>query len=122
MTAKIAHELVEVSPEESAQNLPRPVWIRLPKPGCLEYWSHLSRATIERLLKLPGSPIVSRVITQPGTPGRGVRVILLQSLLDYIAAQPSVPPAALVPPVTPPNPAAGSRRPRSRKRKGAGDS
>jgi hypothetical protein len=92
-----------------------PVYIRLPRQGELEFYSGLSKGTLQRLLKLPDSPVKSVVLTQPGTPGRGVKCILLSSLLDYLATLPSQPPARLVQPKRPPNPLADSRPGRKRK-------
>jgi hypothetical protein len=100
-------------PDSSAP--PRPVFIRLPRHGELEFYSGLSKGTLERLLRLPDSPIKTIVLTQPGTPGRGVKCILLSSLQDYLSTLPSQPPARLAQPKRPANPLAGSRRWRKRK-------
>jgi hypothetical protein len=75
-----------------------PVYIRLPRPGELEFYTGLSRGTLERILRLPGEPVKSVVFAQPGKSGRGVRCIVLATLLDYLSKLPSQPPARLAQP------------------------
>jgi len=68
----------------------RPEFIRLPKPGTCDPWTSLSRSTLN-LLVLPcrendyGPPVRSCTLRRKGT-AKGVRLIDLQSLLDYINA------------------------------------
>jgi hypothetical protein len=84
----------------------------MPRQGELEFYSALSKATLERILRLPNSPVKSIVITQPNTPGRGVKCIVLASLLHYLAALPARPPDRLIQPKRLVNPLSGSRRKR----------
>jgi hypothetical protein len=93
--SKRVASLSSLEPEASSE---RPEYIRLPPQGELEFYSGLSKATLERILKLPGSPVKSIVVAQPGTPGRGCRLILLSSLLSYLSALPVRPPESRVQP------------------------
>jgi hypothetical protein len=71
-------------------NAVRPEFIRLPKPGTCDPWTSLSRSTLN-LLVLPcrendyRPPVRSCTLRRKGTT-KGVRLIDLQSLLDYINA------------------------------------
>ena len=68
----------------------RPEFIRLPKPRTCDPWTGLSRSTLN-LLVLPcrennyRPPVRSCTLRRKGTT-KGVRLIDLQSLLDYINA------------------------------------
>jgi hypothetical protein len=68
----------------------RPEFIRLPKPSSCDPWTSLSRSTLN-LLVLPcrendyRPPVRSCTLRRKGTT-KGVRLIDLQSLLDYINA------------------------------------
>ena len=68
----------------------RPEFIRLPRPGTCDPWTSLSRSTLN-LLVLPcrekgyRPPVRSCTLRRKGTT-KGVRLIELQSLLDYINA------------------------------------
>lgn len=65
-----------------------PVYIRLPKPGELCPYTGLSRAKMNELI-LPSErnnfrpPVASKSLRQPGQQ-RGVRLILLESLMSYL--------------------------------------
>lgn len=67
-----------------------PVYIRLPRPGQYCSWTGLSRSKMNQLI-LPTdanghkSPVASASLNQEGT-RRGTRLISLESLLTYIAA------------------------------------
>ena len=71
-------------------NAVRPEFIRLPKPGACDPWTGLGRSTLN-LLVLPcrendyRPPVRSCTLRRKGTT-KGVRLIDLQSLLDYINA------------------------------------
>ncbi len=71
-------------------NAVRPEFIRLPKPGTCDPWTSLSRSTLN-LLVLPCREndyrphVRSCTLRRKGTT-KGVRLIDLQSLLDYINA------------------------------------
>src|ERR1700758_3546741 len=68
----------------------RPEFIRLPKPGQHDPWTGLSRSTLN-LLVLPcrendyRPPVRSCTLRRKGTT-KGVRLIDLQSLLNYVNA------------------------------------
>lgn len=65
-----------------------PEFIRLPKPGQHEPWTGLTRSCLNSLV-LPTRennfrpPVKSISLRKPGT-ARGVRLIHLQSLMDYL--------------------------------------
>lgn len=56
-------------------------WVRLPRPGQRELTTGLSRATLHLLISQ--GKIKSSSLQRPGTV-RGVRLIWLPSLLDYV--------------------------------------
>ena len=60
----------------------RPEWIRLPRTGEQCQWTGLSRSTLWQILKT--GRVKTVVLRRPGTL-RGARLILLDSLLCYIA-------------------------------------
>jgi hypothetical protein len=57
-------------------------WVRMPKPD--ERFMGLSRATPHQILTDPTTGVRSAVIKKPGA-RRGIRLIYLPSLLDYLA-------------------------------------
>ena len=73
----------------------RPEYVRMPKNKERETYSGLSRPSLDRLVrpqKCNGfkPPVVSRIVRIHGGKGasRGARLILLSSLLNYLARQP----------------------------------
>lgn len=62
----------------------RPEWVRLPKAGACCAWTGLSRTRLWNLLE--SSPIKTISLRRKGT-AKGVRLIHLQSLLEYLDAQ-----------------------------------
>jgi len=65
----------------------KPEWIRLPKPGQLEPHTGLARTKLNQLIlptkDRPNPPVHSISVREPHQK-RGVRLIHLQSLLDYL--------------------------------------
>jgi hypothetical protein len=66
----------------------RPEWIRLPKAGTLCAWTGLSRSKLNELvLSTPANshrpPVKSAALRQKGAL-KGVRLVHLRSLLDFI--------------------------------------
>jgi hypothetical protein len=69
-------------------NLPRPEFIRLPKPGASDPWTGLGRSSLNTLVSPCREngykpPVRSCTLRRRGTM-RGVRLVDLQSLLAYI--------------------------------------
>ena len=60
-----------------------PAFIRLPKPGERCAWTGLSRGSLNDLILGPDPKVKSLVLARPGAK-RGVRLISLCSLLDYL--------------------------------------
>lgn len=75
---------VIASPESEANSLPE--FIRLPKAGYRCAWTGLSRGSINDLILGPDAPVQSVLVKQPGA-SRGVRLVHLGSLLDFLYAQ-----------------------------------
>ncbi len=74
----------------SVANPVKPVWIRLPRPSTFCPWTGLSRSKLnELILPCPANenvpPVRSVCLRQKGAV-KGVRLIHLQSLLDYLSA------------------------------------
>ena len=72
-------------------NPPMPTFIRLPKAGSHCLWTGLSRSKLNQLI-LPcdangHSPPVKSVSLRPRGALKGTRLILLESLLDYLLEQ-----------------------------------
>ena len=72
-------------------NPPMPTFIRLPKAGSRCLWTGLSRSKLNQLI-LPcdangHSPPVKSVPLRPRGALKGTRLILLESLLDYLLEQ-----------------------------------
>ena len=72
-------------------NPPMPTFIRLPKAGSHCVWTGLSRSKLNQLI-LPCdangySPPVKSVSLRPRGALKGTRLILLESLLDYLLEQ-----------------------------------
>lgn len=69
----------------SANNLPsqRPEFIRLPRAGSRCPWTSLSRASLNTLVLGADAPVKSVVLRQRGA-NRGVRLIVLASLLEHL--------------------------------------
>jgi hypothetical protein len=65
------------------QSPTKPEFIRLPKPGTACPWTGLSRSSINQLVLGAKAPVKS-VSLRPRGSLRGVRLIHLQSLLDYL--------------------------------------
>ncbi len=68
-----------------------PEWVRLPKSGHLDSWTGLTRSKLnELILPCPVNdhkpPVRSIVLRRKGAE-KGVRLIYLRSLLDYLEAQ-----------------------------------
>ena len=61
-----------------------PIYIRLPKSGTACVWTGLSRSALNALILGKNPPIKSVSVRQPHAI-RGTRLILLSSLLDYLA-------------------------------------
>jgi hypothetical protein len=73
-----------------------PEYTRLPKAGKREPFTQLSRATLDRLVRAQPCnnfrpPVASKTVRVRGNraTGRGVRLISLKSLLDYLGRQPA---------------------------------
>lgn len=62
----------------------RPEYVRLPKQGQLCSWTALSRGKLNGFILGPNPPVKSFNATEPGK-RKGTRLIVLQSLLDYLA-------------------------------------
>lgn len=60
-----------------------PPWIRLPKSGEKCRFTGLSRSSLNALVLGDDPPVPSVVLTQPGS-SRGVRLILLVGLLQFL--------------------------------------
>lgn len=71
------------SGEQPAHRQVDPVYIRLPKPGTLCPYTSLSRSILNGLILGPGAPVKSVSLRKRHTI-RGVRLIHLQSLLEYL--------------------------------------
>jgi hypothetical protein len=63
-----------------------PTFVRLPKSGTRCPWTGLSRSAICELILPARAPVKSVVLRRRGAT-RGVRLVLLQSLLDHLHAQ-----------------------------------
>ncbi|HEU0011612.1 MAG TPA: hypothetical protein VFT34_17480 [Verrucomicrobiae bacterium] len=65
-----------------------PRYIRLPRPGQLCPWSSLNRSKLNRLIlpteENPKPPVASIVVANHGGNKRGVRLIVLASLLAHL--------------------------------------
>ncbi len=78
---------------QASQPLPvRPEFVRLPKPGILCAWTGLSRSKLnELILPCAGNsfrpPVSSKVLRKSGAV-RGVRLIILESLLAHLRSLP----------------------------------
>jgi len=76
--------------------VPRPAeYIRLPRADQRDPHTGLSRSTLDRLVRAQPCndfkpPVESRVVNVRGNPAtkRGIRLIRLQSLLDYLNSRP----------------------------------
>jgi len=66
---------------QASQEIGRPVWVRPPKSGTLEFYSGFSRAKLYQL-EAEGD-IRGGSIKKPGQK-KGTHVFNLQSVLDYI--------------------------------------
>lgn len=81
--------------QTKSRNAPSlPEYVHLPKMGEREYYSQLSRSTMDRLVRPQECngfkpPVVSRCVRIKGGARRGMRLILLSSLLDFLNRQPS---------------------------------
>ena len=84
---RTGEELYTLTPVTGGeQSVPRPiqpVYIRLPKPGTLCPYSSLSRSVLNTLVLGPNAPVKS-VSLRKRHAIRGVRLIHLQSLLEYL--------------------------------------
>jgi hypothetical protein len=73
---------------QTANGPAQPRYIRLPDPGMRCPWSCLSRAQLKRLIyksaKAPHPPVSSIAIPNRAQNKRGTRLIVLQSLMDYL--------------------------------------
>ena len=69
--------------EQSTLRSTHPVYIRLPKSGTACPYSSLSRSTLNTLILGPHAPVRS-VSLRKRYAVRGVRLIHLQSLLEYL--------------------------------------
>jgi hypothetical protein len=79
---KIQRQLDALLGERDASS--RPIWVRAPKDGAVERYSSLGKGTLYALDA--GGFIKSACLKRPGAV-RGVRLIHLQSILDYIASK-----------------------------------
>ena len=78
-------------PPAAAANAAEPIlpeWIRLPKPGTLCSWTGLSRAKLNELILSNQAnnfkPPVKSICLRKRGATRGTRLILLESLMDYL--------------------------------------
>lgn len=73
---------------QTANGPAQPRYIRLPEPGMHCPWSCLSRGQLKGLIyksaKAPHPPVASIAIPNRAQNKRGTRLIVLQSLLDYM--------------------------------------
>lgn len=66
-----------------------PAYVRLPRSGRREHFSGLSRTALYELTTGHRPPVESVVIRKRGAV-RGVRLVNLQSLLDYLRSQAAI--------------------------------
>ena len=71
------------TPLQGRPSLFYPPWIRLPRSGEKCQYTGLSRSSLNSLVLGENPPVASVVLTQPGS-NRGVRLIFLESLLDFL--------------------------------------
>lgn len=64
----------------------QPEFVRLPKSGHRCPWTGLSRASLNELILGSGAPVKSVVLRREGA-SRGIRLLLLSSLLDHLHQQ-----------------------------------
>ena len=77
------HNTSQTNTSSASKVTQHPAYIRLPKPKERCAWTGLSRGTLNDLILGPHAPVESVVICQEGA-SRGVRLIKLRSLLDYL--------------------------------------
>jgi hypothetical protein len=74
---------LEIIPPVSGVNTALPEFIRLPKPGKRCYWTGLTRSAMNELVLGENPKVASMVLTREGA-GRGVRLVSLSALLDFL--------------------------------------
>ena len=82
-TAELNHRSAE---PHKASEIQRPEYIRLPKSGTRCAYTGLSRSALNSLILGTNAPVRSRSVKQRYAV-RGIRLIHLGSLLDFIEAQ-----------------------------------
>jgi len=65
-------------------HLPQPPYVRLPKEGQRCPWSGLARSNLNSLILGPNPEVKSFVVSRNGK-RRGTRLIVLESLMGYLA-------------------------------------
>ena len=108
------------APSPEALKLPYPYTFRIPPIGKVDPYFGLSRNAYYRCWK--AGLIQTALINPPGKVGRGYRVVLAESVADYIRRQMQLVPAdyrtVAAAPEAPLNPQARNRRNKPRRAKG----